>query len=180
MILSGCEIKRQYDKGSIKIEPFRLCQLNPNSYNLRLGDELLVYKNRTLSMKTPNEVKRIKIPESGFVMKPGRVYLGSTMERTETHGFVPMLEGRSSCGRLGIACHVTAGFGDVGFKGHWTLELWCVQPARIYPNVEICQIFYHTIQGEYFTYDGKYQDAADVQASMMHLDFAGPSDYYNG
>ena len=50
-----------------------------------------------------------------------------------------MLEGRSSTGRLGLFIHVTAGFGDVGFAGYWTLEIFCVQPIRIYPNVEVCQ-----------------------------------------
>ena len=58
-----------------------------------------------------------------------------------------MLEGRSSVGRLGLFIHVTAGFGDVGFAGYWTLEMFCIHPIVIYPNVEICQIYYHTIQG---------------------------------
>ena len=55
-----------------------------------------------------------------------------------------MLEGRSSIGRLGVFIHVTAGFGDVGFKGYWTLEIFCVQPVRIYAGVEVCQnVFPH-------------------------------------
>jgi deoxycytidine triphosphate deaminase len=58
---------------------------------------------------------------------------------------VPMLEGRSSTGRLGLFIHVTAGFGDIGFAGFWTLEIFCVQPVKIYPDVEICQIYYHDI-----------------------------------
>lgn len=67
------------------------------------------------------------------------------MEYTETHKFVPMLEGRSSVGRLGISIHSTAGFGDIGFCGYWTLEISCVQPVRIYSGVDICQIYYHTV-----------------------------------
>ena len=40
---------------------------------------------------------------------------------------------------------LTAGFGDVGFKGHWTLELVCVQPLKIYPGMKIAQITYQDI-----------------------------------
>lgn len=83
-----------------------------------------------------------------------------------------MLEGRSSVGRLGVFIHVTAGFGDVGFAGYWTLEIFCVQPIRIYPNVEICQIYYHDIDGEYDKYThGKYQNNTGIQPSMLWKDF---------
>ncbi|MFR1945037.1 MAG: dCTP deaminase domain-containing protein [Faecalimonas umbilicata] len=54
-----------------------------------------------------------------------------------------MLEGRSSTGRLGLFIHVTAGFGDVGFAGYWTLEIFCVQPIRIYPNVKSAKSIIH-------------------------------------
>jgi len=99
--------------------------------------------------------------------------LGRTLEYTETYGLVPMLEGRSSIGRLGLFVHVTAGFGDVGFKGYWTLEIHCIQPIRIYPYVEICQIYYHTIQGNYigYTVTGKYQSNKGIQPSMLYKEF---------
>ena len=105
-------------------------------------------------------------------MEPGRLYLGRTVEYTRTKGFVPMLEGRSSVGRLGLVVHVTAGFGDVGFAGYWTLELFCVNPVKIYPGVEVCQIYYHTIQGDYEPYSsGKYQNNFGIQPSMLYKDF---------
>jgi dCTP deaminase len=83
-----------------------------------------------------------------------------------------MLEGRSSIGRLGLYIHVTAGFGDVGFSGFWTLEIHCVEPIRIFAGVEICQIYYHSIEGDYDKYkSGKYQDNNEVQPSMLYKDF---------
>lgn len=83
-----------------------------------------------------------------------------------------MIEGRSSIGRLGLFIHITAGFGDVGFRGFWTLEVFCVQPIRIYPNVEICQIFYHTLEGDFVSYaSNKYQNNQGIQASMLYKDF---------
>ena len=172
MILSGSEIKKQLNK-NIFIEPFDESRINPNSYNLSLADELLVYENDTLDMKRENPVKRLKIPPKGIVLEPGRLYLGRTAEFTRTEGYVPMLEGRSSTGRLGLFIHVTAGFGDVGFAGYWTLEIFCIQPIRIYAGAQVCQIYYHTVEGDCsVTYSGgKYQNNSGVQASMMFKDF---------
>lgn len=167
MILSGSEIKAQLGK-SIRIEPYSDEQLNPNSYNLTLHDELLVYEEIVLDMKRPNRFRRITIPEEGLVLQPSQLYLGRTIEHTETHNHVPMLEGRSSIGRLGLFVHVTAGFGDVGFCGYWTLEMFAVQPVRIYPGVQVCQIFYHTIEGSVTEYkSSKYQHNTDIQPSLL-------------
>ena len=159
MILSGREIQKHMGK-EIVIEPFDEKRLNPNSYNLSLHNQLLVYENKLLDMKTPNPVKQLTIPEEGLVLDPGKLYLGRTQEFTKTESFVPMLEGRSSVGRLGLFIHVTAGFGDVGFAG------------RIYPGVEICQIYYHDIRGDYDLYQsGKYQNNTGIQPSLLYKDF---------
>ncbi len=173
MILSGLEIKKCLGK-EIVIEPYNEKYLNPNSYNLRLHNELLTYEDEVLDMKKPNRTRSVIIPGEGLVLEPGRLYLGRTMEYTRTENYVPMLEGRSSVGRLGLYIHVTAGFGDVGFSGYWTLEIQCVQPIRIYPGVEICQIYYHSIEGEYEGYcSGKYQNNTGIQPSLLYKDFEG-------
>ena len=171
MILSGIEIKKRLGNGII-IEPYNEKYLNPNSYNLRLHNELLIYEENTLDMKKPNKTSKMIIPEEGLVLEPGRLYLGRTIEYTRTENYVPMLEGRSSIGRLGLYIHVTAGFGDVGFSGYWTLEIQCIQPIRIYSGVEICQIYYHSIEGEYEKYcSGKYQNNTGIQPSLLYKDF---------
>ncbi|AGK97215.1 dCTP deaminase [Clostridium pasteurianum] len=171
MILSGKEIKDRLGK-EIVIEPFSEKQLNPNSYNLKLHNELLVYEDEVLDMKKENKARKIIIPPEGIVLQPNKLYLGRTKEYTETDKFVPMLEGRSSVGRLGLFIHVTAGFGDVGFCGYWTLEIHCIQPIRIYSDVEICQIYYHSIEGNYDRYSkGKYQNNSGIQTSLLYKDF---------
>ena len=116
MILSGKEILKHMGK-EIIITPFDEKRINPNSYNLSLADELLVYEQDELDMKKPNPTKRIVIPEEGLLLEPNRLYLGRTNEFTRTDRYVPMLEGRSSTGRLGLFIHVTAGFGDIGLPG---------------------------------------------------------------
>lgn len=171
MILSGKEIAR-IQGGDIVIDPFDPNKLNPNSYNLTLHDELLVYEKELLDMRIPNATRLLKIPPEGLVLEPGRLYLGRTREYTKTEHYVPMLEGRSSTGRLGLFVHVTAGFGDVGFSGYWTLEIFCVQPIRVYAGVDICQIYYHAIQGDYEPYQsGKYQNNTGIQPSLLYRDF---------
>ena len=171
MLLSGEEIKKNLHN-NIEIKPFNESQLNPNSYNLRLADELLMYSDDVLDMKQNNPVKKLTIPEHGLMLRPNTLYLGRTVEYTKTDVCVPMLEGRSSVGRLGLFVHVTAGFGDAGFAGYWTLEMYCIHPLIIYQNVEICQIYYHTLQGDYKKYDsGKYQNNVGVQPSLMYKDF---------
>ncbi|ABJ74814.1 dCTP deaminase [Leptospira borgpetersenii] len=171
MILTGKEIQKRIGKDII-ITPYSEKQLNPNSYNLRLHEELLIYTELPLDMKKPNLTKKQIIPESGLLLKPGILYLGRTLEFTETHHLVPMLEGRSSIGRLGMLVHVTAGFGDVGFKGFWTLEISVIQPLIVYPGVEVCQIFYHTLEGQITEYtSGKYQANQGIQPSMLYQDF---------
>jgi dCTP deaminase len=172
MILSGQEIERQMALGALLIDPYDPKQLNPNSYNLRLHDTLMTYTQPVLDMKQKPETQTLRIPAEGLLLEPGRLYLGRTLEHTITRCFVPMLEGRSSIGRLGLYVHVTAGFGDVGFAGFWTLEIHCVQPVRIYAGVEICQIYYHTLLGAYTPYQsGKYQNNRGIQPSLLYRDF---------
>jgi len=172
MILTGPEIRRQIELGQIRIEPFDETRINPNSYNLALHEDLFVYKlgpGEPIDMRRKPEIEKITIPADGFVLQPGTLYLGRTIEMTETHGFVPMLEGRSSIGRLGMFIHVTAGFGDVGFKGFWTLEIAAIHPVRIYAGVQICQIFYHEVRGQVIEYkSGKYQNNSGVQPSLLY------------
>jgi dCTP deaminase len=173
MILSGNEIRQQLGR-NILIDPFDEARLNPNSYNLSLHDELLVYEEVVLDMRKSNRVERISIPEDGLVLTPNQLYLGRTVERTETHNLVPMIEGRSSIGRLGLFVHVTAGFGDVGFSGYWTLEMFAVQPVKIYAGVPICQIFFHQIHGDITEYSSeKYQHNRDIQPSLLYRELTG-------
>lgn len=163
MILTGMEILKKLTRDII-INPFDHKKLNPNSYNLTLYPELKTYKNQIIDPKNI-ETDTIEIPKYGLVLQPNKLYLGSTNEYTETYNLVPKIDGRSSIGRLGISVHITAGFGDIGFKGKWTLEISVVQPVIIYPNMEICQISYYIPYGDITNYNGRYQNQKTIQES---------------
>jgi dCTP deaminase len=148
MILSDKVILEEIEKGNIIIEPFQKDCLGTNSYDVHLGKYLATYRNRVLDAKAHNEIDHFEIPKDGFVLQPNTLYLGVTLEYTETHRHVPFLEGKSSTGRLGIDIHATAGKGDVGFCNTWTLEISCAQPVRIYAGMPIGQLIYFVVEGD--------------------------------
>lgn len=202
-MLTGEGIRNAILTGDIMISDFDEKRLNPNSYNLRLGDKLLVYKltkhhlaissghdkctkfgnvlyeltddlmnTNYLDPRKDNPTIEYPIPENGFILYPGELYLGTTMERTFTEKYVPMISGRSSIGRLGIDIHKTAGFGDIGFDGKWTLEIVATIPVLVYPGMEICQIYFESPEGPTgIKYHGRYQNQEDVERSRFFLDF---------
>jgi len=159
MILSDKQILESIEKGEIVIEPYERSCLGTNSYDVHLSKYLAVYTSEELDARKHNPIKEIIIPEEGFVIKPGTLYLGVTEEYTETHATVPFLEGKSSVGRLGIDIHATAGKGDVGFCNTWTLEISCVHPVRVYAGMPIGQLIYFRVEGEIENYYNKKKNA---------------------
>ena len=147
MILTDRQILEAIDNGEIVIHPFDRSCLGTNSYDVHLGKHLAVYVDDVLDAKKHNKVSHVEIGPEGFVLQPGELYLGVTQEYTETHAFVPFLEGKSSVGRLGIDIHATAGKGDVGFCNTWTLEISCVKPVRVYAGMPVGQLIYFTVDG---------------------------------
>ncbi|HTF81524.1 MAG TPA: dCTP deaminase [Cytophagales bacterium] len=147
MILTDIQILEEISKGTIKIEPFEKASLGTNSYDVHLSKHLATYKNRVLDARHHNEIEHFEITKEGFVLQPNTLYLGATMEYTETHAHVPFLEGKSSVGRLGIDIHATAGKGDVGFCNYWTLEISVSQPVRVYEGMPIGQLIYFDVKG---------------------------------
>ncbi len=159
MILTDKKILEGIKNGEIVIDPFRPECLGTNSYDVHLGKYLATYKDAVLDAKKHNQVDHFEIPEEGFVLQPGTLYLGVTEEYTETHGAVPFLEGKSSIGRLGIDIHATAGKGDVGFSNTWTLEISCVHPVRVYAGMPVGQLIYFLVDGEIENYYNRKQNA---------------------
>jgi dCTP deaminase len=162
MILSDLRILEEMQKGTILIQPFQRQDLGSNSYDVHLGKWLATYTDAVLDAKKHNTIQYFEIPAEGYVLQPDGFYLGVTQEYTETHAHVPFLEGKSSTGRLGIDIHATAGKGDVGFCGNWTLEISCKQPVRVYTGMPIGQLIYFPVEGEIET---KYNQKKNAKYS---------------
>ncbi|CCK26721.1 nucleotide-phosphate interconversion protein [Streptomyces davaonensis JCM 4913] len=175
MILTGPEITEAASDGRIVISPFNPAQVNPNSYNVCLGDRLLTYTDDVIDPYRPNATREIIIGEDGYVLRPDQLYLGHTVEQVGSDQYVPLLFGRSSVGRLGLFVEITAPIGDIGFHGQWTLMLSPVQPLRVYPGMKIGQIMFFVSLGEVDLYRGKYQSSAGPQESRYWKDVAVPT-----
>ena len=171
MILSGHEIEKQVIDNKIKITPFNSNQLNPNSYNFRLGNKIKFYVNNVLDPKVKQEVEEVIIDDKGFVLYPNKIYLGHTFEVMGSDCYVPLIKGRSSTARLGLFIHVTADIIDIGSYNQWTLQLYAVHPVRVYPKMLIGQVTFWKVYGEISLYEGKYQGTMGPCESKIYEDF---------
>ena len=121
------------------------------------------YMSFVQDIKKPARTREFKMNEEvGWVLKPGILYLMHTEERICTTKYVPVLDGKSSIGRLGIQVHITAGYGDPGFDGQYTLEVVVTHPVRVYPGMRFCQMRFHTMVGAFQDYQktGHYKGKA--------------------
>lgn len=167
MLLTGARIEREVQEGRIHLAPFDRKQLNPNSYNVRLDQELIVYDDPILDARVAPTTRTIAIPDEGLVLEPGELYLGATMEEAGSDHYVPMLFGRSSIARLGLFVQITAPLGDLGYVGRWTLQLTPIRPLRIYAGTPLAQLMFLEVSGERELYAGKYQGATGARASEL-------------
>lgn len=157
-VISRAAIQVLLEAGLIKVTPDPV-KIGPNSIDLRLGGELKVYHptvNRVtvvdpltgatyqaLDPKNPPPLIDVpKLQDGRWLLVPGQFYLGVTLEETYCRGVVPHLDGRSTCGRLSIEAHKTAGVGDNGFKGHWTLEIEVAEPVLVAPGDRLFQVYF--------------------------------------
>jgi dCTP deaminase len=180
-ILSGSEIRRAVACGDIEIDPFVPEHVNPVSVDLTLGDKVSVYDHWVRAERCMGSIETYlhdfpephwfdvreapstvthKFDDKGIVLRPGIGYLMHTVERVHTKKYVPVLDGKSSIGRLFMMVHATAGFGDPGFRGQYTLEVTVTHPLKIYPGMRIAQMRFHTVVGEIDLYDGNYTGEA--------------------
>jgi dCTP deaminase len=172
MVLTGTEIKKQIEEKRIHISPFSDVQLNPNSYNFQLSPELFEITDDTIDPKMATQYKSITLTEQGYILQPGRLYLGCTIEEIGSDHYVMSLVGRSSAARLGLFLQITADLGHQGTKHCWTLELKVVQPLVVYPKMIIGQVSFWEVDGDdQDLYDGKYVNYSSPHCSEIFKEF---------
>jgi dCTP deaminase len=179
MILTGKEIELQIKQERILISPFDAKNLQPNSYDLHLDcSEYEIFKGFDIPEMQrwflPEEEKFNPIYEKksnnidyGFFLEPNTCYLFSTIETTHTDYYAPMIEGVSTNARVFLTNHQTAGFGDVGFNGKWTLEIKVSERTPVYHGMRIAQICFHELSGEIELYKGRYQNQNKVEGAKV-------------
>ena len=174
MILTGDEIANAQEAGAITIEPFSKRLINPNSYNYRLGEQLLVVEDDIIDPRGTSKTREIIMPESGYTLQPGVLYLGHTLETIGSDQYVPSLIGRSSLGRLGLFLQITADLGHLGTCHKWTLELTVVQPLIVYSGMRIGQVSFWKPQDLELLNGDSYRRRPDSYAKSSQ---ATPADF---
>ena len=107
---------------------------------------------------TPEYEQVFPNSDGAFMLKAGLCYLGTHNEYVEgDDSLVMCIHGRSTVARYFVQVHQVAGFGDVGYKGHWTFELRAAYDTVIYVGMRIAQVSFHPVVGKVAeTYGGRY------------------------
>lgn len=178
-ILTSRQIKRMVNEKTILIENFDETHLGPNSYDMCISDELEIVipnasevwagcERRFIDPSKPQKTEYVKIFKSGYVLEPNILYLARTRDRINTNVFIPIIYGRSSCGRMGISCYQTGNLGDLGYDGVLTLQLSVIYPTIIYPFSYLCQVAFETPYGLIDKrYNGKYQHSDGIAKAKV-------------
>ena len=170
-MLNNKAIKEEIKRNSISVDN-DLNNVLENSIKVTLGDTVKIYDAPYLNTTEKTSIKEIPIPEDGLILKPNELYIARTEEYTKTYGFVPMLAGREELATLGMEIHITAGFGDNGFEGTWTLEIVCANPTKIYRGMDIGKIYYFPLIGDPgIEYRGKYFRQIEPTESRLSQEY---------
>lgn len=173
MILTGERIASARTNGLIWIEPFEIERCSTNSYDFRLFPALRAIGG-DLDAAGPTGSRHIEIPETGYVLEPGVLYLGLTHELTGSARYAQLINGDRSLGSLGVWVHVTAPLGHMGHAIRWTLEIRVAKPVRVYPLMTFGKIVFVATRGtpqDYRTGTPKYA-ADEIALSQLHQEAA--------
>lgn len=193
MRLCDSDIIAALDEGRIAIEPRPADRvISGVSIDLRLGHQFRVFSSHTIpfidlsgSREQVNQAvekvmgDEIYIgPDDTFVLHPGELALGSTLECiTLPDNLVGWLDGRSSLARLGLMVHVTAHRIDPGWSGNIVLEFFNSGklPLALRPEMAIGAMSFETLTGPAarpYTkrVDAKYRDQHGPMASRISED----------
>jgi len=186
MVLADKSIVAAMKSKDITISPFDRSQLQPCSYDVRLGTTFLIFddvKTPVIDPEVDNKDKMRKIlvkKGEQFILHPNQFALAHTFEEVGVSDkYVCILNGKSSLGRLGLLIHATAGFIDPGNRLHVTLEMFNVAPMPIIlrPGMKIGQVVFEalteTCERPYGSpgLNSKYYRSKGVEASKMYRNY---------
>lgn len=174
MVLSDHDIKLAMKWGQLEIEPLPDQKaIQPASIDLHLGYKFLRPKIRgdelAVEISGPGSYEWSEIlhfTDYPFVLKPGCVALGETLERVRLGDLSGQFSGCSTIGRAFLAVHITAGYIDPGFNGKITVEMVNHGPSPLIlrPGQRIGQLVLSRLSSPPSRpYDGRYQGAIGVE-----------------
>ena len=153
MFLSDTDIKKAVEKGAITVEPFSEAQLQPVSYDIRLGNKFITNNESATHFVDPARKIFAKTHElevadgEEFVLHPGISVLGTSKEFFGSDVYLIQIGGKSSLARVGLMVHNTAGIINPGHFLNVTFEMTNQSnvPIILRPGMEIAQITFSMI-----------------------------------
>jgi len=166
-MLGSNKIITERNKSNIVIEPYNQNQVNPNSYDITLGNHFYILKDSNIVFSLEDskleslysDLIYIKY-NNEFILEPGMCILAHTEEFIGSYKYATLLKARSTFGRLFIDVCPSAGFGDVGYVNRWTLEI--KNNSKIHyilkPYMRLGQICFLEVDGCKQVYKGIYNN----------------------
>src|SRR3990167_1304244 len=148
MFLSDIDIKKEIRNGRIVLRPFNEEQLQPVSYDIRLGNKFIVNEESQTHSIDPMKKVFAKTREltvkdgEEFVLHPRVSVLAVSKEYFGSDHFLIQIGGKSSLARIGLMIHNTAGIINPGHFLNVTLELTNQNtvPIVLHPGMDIAQL----------------------------------------
>ncbi len=155
MILTSDEIHKNVCRGRIVLEPYTPSALGTVSYKFRLGRQISPIAS-LIDSKNSLDLIYQEIPATGYLLKPGQLYLAQTEEIMGSYNHAQQIFGIVPVGNAGIFIHISADLGNVGCITQWTLEITVDHKIKIYPQQLIGQIIFWVLKGHQIPYRGDY------------------------
>ena len=169
MVFSKKEILALIKKKQIEIAPFDPACVGAVSVDLHLGNSLRVFKKSRLSFDVEEETyfsskfqdntRLVAMGPGGYVLRPGCLVLGTTLENIRLSGNISgKLEGRSRFARMGLMVHVSSSLVQPGVNNVQVLEILNVSPFDLVlkPGTKICQIVFDGVSSK-AEYKGRFK-----------------------
>jgi dCTP deaminase len=156
MFLSDIDIKAAVKNKDVTLEPFTEKQLQPASYDIRLGNVFIVNDPHTTSFIDPVKgihpnTRKVEIADGeAFMLHPGVSILGYSKEFFGSDRYLIEVNGKSSLARIGLLVHNSAGLVNPGHFLNIALELCNLNnvPIVLRPGMEIAQLTFSPLSSD--------------------------------
>lgn len=153
MFLTDKDIREEVKNGNITLKPFDIKQLQPATYDIRLGNTFIVNDPHTTMAIDPEKgiypnTHKVEVSDGDeFILHPGVSILGYSKEYFGAENFLIEVNGKSSLARIGLIVHNSASIVNPGHYLNIALELCNLNnvPIILRPGMEIAQLSFSTL-----------------------------------
>lgn len=143
MVLTGNEIRRQIQKKQIQIMPFEDSNINPNSYDIHIGETIMYYQENVIIDAKENAINNWieqQIPKEGLILQKEKFYFAYSKEIVGSSKYVPILHNKSGVARKGMFMHITGDLQQLNQNKHIMLQIFPFANTIIFPNQQLAQV----------------------------------------